>query len=192
MRYFLALIGCGLILFLFNPSALASTDGSRSNISSFAPPTPAVEYDLPFAGLLPDHPLYLLKASRDRILLFFTHDPVKNLQLKLLFADKRLVMGRLLWEKGSYDLSTSTFIKAEKYLLTTSLDLGMLKKQNNLPPGLTDKLESAAKKHEELIMQQFITITDETQKQNLNQALGINHQAMQQIILSKQQNNKFE
>lgn len=186
MRYFLALIVCGLIFFLFNSSVLAVTGVAQSTLPSFVSPTPTVEYDLPFAGLLPDNPLYPVKALRDRILLFFTNDPVKKLQLKLLFADKRLVMGRLLWEKGNYDLSISTTVKAEKYLLIASIDLGLLKKQNNLPPGLTDKLESAAKKHEEIIIKQLISVNDEIQKQNFNQALGINHQAIQQILLSKQ------
>lgn len=148
-------------------------------------PTPPIEYNLPYPGILPDHPLYPLKALRDRILIFFTQDPVKKVHLNLLFADKRLVMGQILWEKGSPDLSISTLSKSEKYLLSAALDLLPLKKQNNLPPGLADKLELAAKKHEELILHLLESTADESKKRGLNESLGVNHQATQQILLVK-------
>lgn len=182
MKYIKAVF---IFLLLLVTIHFPSFAASESTISSVVTPIPAVEYGLPYPGLLPDHPLYPLKALRDRILIFFTRDPVRKVQLNVLFADKRLVMGQLLWEKGTADLSLSTLTKAEKYLLTAALDLAILKKQNNLPPGLADKVELAAKKHEEIIMKLMINTSDEMKKQNLNQALGINHQAMQQITLVK-------
>lgn len=182
MRYISNFIVTILVLFIFNSSALAV---SPPYLYLSFTPTPAIEYNLPYPGILPDHPLYPLKALRDRILLFFTQDPVKKIHLNLLFADKRMVMGQFLWEKGITDSSISTISKAEKYLLSAALDLMPLKKQNNLPPGLSDKLELAAKKHEQIIMKLLDNISEETKKQDLDQALGINHQAMQQILVIK-------
>lgn len=182
MRYISIFVISIFLLFLTNSVSFAS---DQSTIISIASPTPTVEYGLPYPGLLPDHPLYILKVSRDRILLFFTHDHDKKVYLNLLFADKRLVMGQLLWEKGNEDLSLSTFTKAEKYLLSAALDLVYLKKQNNLPAGLADKVELGVKKHEEIILKLMSTISDDVKIQNLSLALGVNHQAMQQVLLSK-------
>ncbi len=142
-------------------------------------PTPTVEYALPYPGILPDNPLYILKVARDRILLFFTSDPIKKVQLNLLLSDKRLVMGQLLIEKGNAKLGIETITKGEKYLLLSSLGLRELKKQNNLPPGLADKVDLAAKKHEEVIMKLISAINDEGYRKRLNDALGITHQARQ-------------
>lgn len=144
-------------------------------------PTPTIEYALPYPGILPDNPLYPLKVMRDKILLFFTRDPVRKAQLNLLMADKRLVMGQFLWEKGKSDLSINTITKGEKYLLLSSLGLWELKKQNNLPPGLSDKIDLAGKKHEEVITKLITSTSDENYRKRLNDALGITHQARQQI-----------
>lgn len=171
-----------LSVLTFSTTTLAVSESFTYSVPT---PTPTLEYNLPYPGLLPDHPLYLLKALRDKILLFFTRDPVRRTNITLLLSDKRLVMGQILLEQGSTDLSVSTFIKAEKYLLDTSRLLVTLKKDNNLPPGLADKVELAAKKHEEIISAALFLVTDETKKEDLNQAIGINHQAIQQIQLTK-------
>lgn len=182
MRNFGIIILSVVSVLLFSTATFAI---SEPFVFSIPTPTPTVEYALPYPGLLPDHPLYFLKALRDKMLLFFTRDPVRKINITLLLSDKRLVMGQLLLEKGNTDLSISTFNKAEKYLLDSSRLLVAMKKNNNLPPGLADKVELAAKKHEEIITNVMRSITDETKKQELNQALGINHQATQQIQLTK-------
>lgn len=169
-------------LFMFDRGVLAD---EQTILFSNPTPTSSVEYVLPFAGLLPDHPLYSIKVLRDRILLFFTRNPEKRVHINLLLSDKRLVMGQILWEKGNIDLSVTTLGKGEKYLLSAAVDLAALKKQANLPPGLSDKLELATNKHEEIIMKLMKSSDDQVKRQGLNLALGINHQAMQQILLSK-------
>lgn len=153
------------------------------NVASVTP-TPTIEYALPYPGILPDNPLYLLKVARDRILVFFTRDPIKKTQLDLLLSDKRLVMGQLLIEKGKSEQGIDTITKGEKYLLSSSLGLLELKKQNNLPPGLSDKVSLAAKKHQEIINNLIMSINDELLRKRLNDALGITHQAIQQITPS--------
>src|SRR3989304_4320145 len=74
-------------------------------------PAPLVEYDLPYPGILPDHPLYFLKLIRDKILILSARNLTKKSELYLLFADKHLSMGQLLRGKGNLDLSTTTFAK---------------------------------------------------------------------------------
>lgn len=49
----------------------------------------AVEYELPFAGVLPDSPLYYLKTVRDNFWLFFTRDNMKKAEVLILFSDKK-------------------------------------------------------------------------------------------------------
>ena len=84
-----------LLLLLLSSSVRAQT---------IASPTP-VDYQLPYPGLLPDHPLYPLKRIRDRILYLLASDPVKKIELGLLFADKKIGMGTDLLEKGETNLS---------------------------------------------------------------------------------------
>src|ERR1035437_474186 len=62
---------------------------------SYAQSTPSaqirdVQYDLPYTGILPDNPLYFLKALRDNILNSLITDPLKKARFDLLMADKRL------------------------------------------------------------------------------------------------------
>ena len=152
-----------------------------SKVISAPTPTVSVDYPLPYPGILPDHPLYFLKIVRDKILGFITKDPVKKIQLNLLFADKDLAMGQQLWEKGKTDLGTDTIAKGEALLLTAVKDLVKLKSSGSLPPGLLDKLQLAAKKHEEEIVKLISITSDETKREKLNGSLGIVHQASQQI-----------
>ncbi len=182
MRYRLILMSISLSLLLLTGKVSAQ---SQNLLYSPVTPTPNLEYSLPYPGILPDHPLYILKTARDRILLFFTNNPEKKVHLNLLLADKRLVMGQLLWEKGKRDLSITTFSKAEKYLLAAGRDLSYLKKKENLPAGLADKIELAARKHEEIIEKLMLNISDETRRQELSDTLGINHQAIQQVLSVK-------
>ena len=111
---------------------------------------------------------------------FFTRDPVKKFHLDLLFADKHLTMGQMLWEKRNISLSIKTLTNGEKYLLASAIQLLKLKQTGSLPTGVADKLELACEKHEQIIKNLIAVATNETDKQHLNELLGINHQARQQ------------
>lgn len=111
-----------------------------------------VDYTLPYAGILPDHPLYFLKAMRDKILDLVISDPVKRIEFNLLMADKRLVMARELMEKGENDLSFSTLTKAEKYFEKAML--GLIKQRDTnkeSTAGMVDKMVRASAKHKEVV-----------------------------------------
>lgn len=76
---------------------------------------PRSEYTLAYSGILPDNPLYFLKAARDRITAFFISKPLKKAEFNLLQSDKRVEASYRLSEKGKSSLSESTFSKAENY-----------------------------------------------------------------------------
>lgn len=176
------LIGLVLVFVTNSASIWAANMASPAVIPT---PLPMLEYSLPFPGLLPDHPLYIFKTARDKILEFLTKDPIKSIHLDLLLSDKRLVMSRELWDKGEFDLSLTTLSKGEKYLLKASQILVNLKQHQDLPPGLADKLSLATQKHEEIIRNLIDNISDEKMKNNLKSTLSITLQTNQQIASVK-------
>ncbi len=111
-----------------------------------------VVYNMPYPGILPDHPLYLLKIMRDRINEFLTRDNLKKAELYLLYSDKRAGMAMALAKKGKNSLAIDTFSKAEKYFLQIPDLVKEAKKQGvSSPPNFIDSLKLSNAKHKELI-----------------------------------------
>ncbi len=109
-------------------------------------------YNLPYPGILPDHPLYPLKAIRDKLTDLTTRDYVKKANIYLLFSDKRAAMSVALLKKGKNQLAIDTFSKGEKYFLKIPDLLVTSKKQGVSASSdfiVTLKLSNA--KHRELI-----------------------------------------
>src|SRR3990172_12527926 len=75
-----------------------------------------VEYYLPYPGVLPDSPLYKVKALRDRMVLWVTRGEKAKAEKELLYADKRINAAMFLVEGGKEALGVTTATKAEKYL----------------------------------------------------------------------------
>lgn len=127
-----------------------------------------IEYALPYPGLLPDSPLYSLKLVRDQIINFFITDPLKKSQFELLQADKRLASGQYLFAKGSskYPLMVSTISKGENYLEQAVDSLKVAQKQGEDITGFKSTLETAARKHQEVI-KDLISQTNGDVKKNL-------------------------
>jgi len=123
----------------WQPQAMASSENK-------------VLYDLPYSGILPDHPLYFIKAFRDRVMELTTRDQMSKAQLLLLFADKRLNMALQLERNGKHKLALSTLSKSEKYLLRTAEILPQAKKQGAAPyVGFVNKIKLSSQKHKEII-----------------------------------------
>jgi len=114
--------------------------------------TVEIDYAFVYSGkILPDHPLWFLKALRDRVWLLVTTNPSRKAELKLLFADKRVVMSKKLFEKGKPALGVSTLTKAEKYL-----EEAMRQEAENRAKGFDTseflmKLAKASLKHRQTI-----------------------------------------
>lgn len=109
------------------------------------------DYQLPYPGILPDSPLYFLKAARDRVVVFFISDPIKKSEFDLLASDKRLGSGVSLFEKGKKDLSESTISKGENYFEDAVKNIKLAKKQGRDVGGLLNTMDLSAKKHLEVL-----------------------------------------
>lgn len=114
--------------------------------------TDNVSYELPYPGILPDHPLYSLKMARDRLWEFLISDLERKAYFDILMADKRAAAASsLIFEKNKTDLGITTFSKAYKYLEKTAPVVSALREKNFNVNNLIDKLTGATKKHESLI-----------------------------------------
>jgi hypothetical protein len=125
---------------------------------AFAQSTPSaqirsVQYDLPYTGILPDNPLYFLKALRDNILNLFITDPVKKSEYDLLMADKRLSGAQALLEKGKDDLAITTLSKSGNYFYQAIQLTATAKRQGEDANGAIATLVTASMKHQAVIYQ---------------------------------------
>jgi hypothetical protein len=76
-----------------------------------------IPYYFGYTGrILPDSTFWPVKALRDRVWLWATVNPEKKAELLLLFADKRLVASKMLFEQNKCEIAFTTLTKAEKYL----------------------------------------------------------------------------
>ncbi|PIV10964.1 hypothetical protein COS50_02660 [Candidatus Roizmanbacteria bacterium CG03_land_8_20_14_0_80_35_26] len=136
--------------------------------SSGAPvntPQEKVVYNLPYPGILSDHPLYFLKIVRDRISEFLTRDNVKKTQLYLLYSDKRVAMAMSLAKKGKSQPAIDAFSKGEKYFLKIPELLKEIKKQGGQSPsGFVETLKLSNAKHSELIGELMKTLPEGNQE----------------------------
>ncbi len=124
-----------------------------------------IEYTLPHPGILPDHPLYVFKAARDKLMEFFTRDSIKKAELYLLFSDKRVKMAEELATKGKNNLAISTFSKAEKYSLKIPEILRESKQQGVAPTAaLIEKLKLSNEKHREIYSHLLETLPEGEQE----------------------------
>ena len=126
------------------------------SISSYSTQTATanekVAYQLPYPGILPDHPLYILKVARDRLQDVTTRDPIQKAKLYLLLSDKRAAMAIALVQKGKIKPAISTLSKGEKYFLQIPQLIKTAKQQGGeAPDGLILQLKLSSQKHQEII-----------------------------------------
>jgi len=121
--------------------------------SSASTPSATVEYPLPYPGILPDNPLYFMKALRDRVVSFFIYDPLKKAEFDLLMADVRLNAAQYLFAKGEgkYSLAETTISKGENYFYNSLVMVSDAKQQGMRLNDFVPKLIIAAKKHQQVI-----------------------------------------
>ncbi len=74
----------------------------------------AQKRELPYPGLLPNHPLYPLKQLRDEFMLMTTRAPLQKAQLYLHLADKTVNAANMLTDCS---LSVKTALHSQAYLL---------------------------------------------------------------------------
>ena len=125
-------------------------------------PTPPVDYQLPYPGLMPDNPLYFLKAARDKIAGFLISDPLKKAGFDLLLADKRLNGALYLFNKKKIKLAQTSASKAENYFGLAIEKAKEAKKEGRDTADLLRRLKESSKKHQEVL--QKLGETSEAQR----------------------------
>lgn len=164
MKKLLAVLGTLVFaIAVLSASVIRSTNSARPSLAAAklkftVSPSPAatpsvtkIDYYLVYPGMLPDHALYKLKMVRDRLALWLAINPLKKTELLLLYADKRLGAGKALIEGNQINLGVSTVVKGEKYLEKAISQALVLKQEGKELGQLSDKLEKAILKHEEVL-----------------------------------------
>ncbi len=151
MKKFIALIVPLIFLFSVGISLAqeAPKEGSISTPSSIK----TIDYTLPYPGLLPDNPLYFLKAIRDRVIEFLISDPIKKANFELLQSDKRLNEGLLLFKKGEskYSLGETTISKGENYFEKGIAEIERAREQGIVTTDISRRFYLASLKHRDVI-----------------------------------------
>lgn len=120
-----------------------------------------VQYGLANPGkVLPNSPLWFLKALRDRVWFIMTTNPSRKAELKLLFADKRLGSSKVLFEKGDAEVGFSTLTKAEKYLEEAGLIEAENRREGVETREFLERLALVSLKHYEVI-EEIIAVAPE-------------------------------
>lgn len=154
-----------LMLFasVFSVSIAAQTPEENETAS---PAATRVEYQLPYPGMLPDHPLYKIKVLRDKIILFLIRDPIKKATRHLHMADKEFFMALKLTEKDKIPLAQHTAFKAEHHMtmLVAEIKNAVYYSDKELPQDLAQQAHRAALKHQELLAEMMDRVGKEDQE----------------------------
>lgn len=138
MRKKLFVIGTCFTFLLFVANRSFGQDNQISGEMTIASPspvmtiTPTPDYVMPYPGLLPDSPLYIFKAIRDKVISIMIGDSLKKAQFDLLQSDKRIGASVILFEKGNKEqqiLAISTVSKGQNYYEDAIQKLEEAKKQ---------------------------------------------------------------
>lgn len=136
-----------ILLSLFSSLSLSVSFAQSTNSAQLK----HVEYELPYPGILPDNPLYFLKAIRDNIWKVLITDSLKKADFDLLQSDKRLGAGRLLLLKGKDDLATTTLSKSGNYFDDAIANAFKAKKEGRQANSILNKLLTASIKHQQVL-----------------------------------------
>jgi hypothetical protein len=140
-----------LLIFLLLLLFVSSGQRVFAQAISTSPAALNVQYDLPYTGILPDNPLYFLKALRDNVYSFLITDPLQKSNYDLLMADKRLGAASALLDKGEVDLAITTLSKSGNYFDLAIQQAAAAKKQGENTDAVLAKLLTASLKHQQVI-----------------------------------------
>ncbi|MCS7093507.1 MAG: DUF5667 domain-containing protein [Patescibacteria group bacterium] len=160
-----------LIIFFNLPREIAS----QERVALITPPEKKkVVYELPYPGILADHPLYFLKRIRDKVAEIMIVDESQKAKFHLHQADKKVTMAIFLAKKGNPKASVDAFHEAEKEVERFILIFKKTKeKKRSIPSGLLDQAKLANAKHREIIGEMIKFFPDGYQ-QTINQLFETN------------------
>ena len=163
-KYLLGLAVFVLAFGVFSVSVLHCSSVSKVFATTLPIPKPTtgsnivnINYDFPFSGtIMPDNPLWSLKAIRDWVWYYFTLDPLKKAELALLFSDKRLMASKYLFENDKPDIAISTLSKGEKYLEIAVSEEKLARDKGAETSVFLKKLALASLKHRQVIDEEML------------------------------------
>lgn len=140
-----------------------------------------VEYDLPYPGMLPDHPLYVLKSARDAVMVFLTRDYIKKSELMLLLSDKHVAMAMALAKNGEWSDAAELLQQSEDMFDEMLKTLDESTSQGVSPSHeLMQQVLMSNEKHKEVIQQLLVT-SPQGSRDQLEDVLQHNNQLNKQI-----------
>ena len=173
-KYLLGFATFALAFGIFSVSVLHSASVSYVFATKTPPPsslnvlgvkTSQIDYQLPFPGtILPDSPLWNLKALRDKIWYTLTFDHLKKAEMALLFSDKRLQAAQTLFDAKKPDIALSTLSKGEKYLEMATDEATKAKASGENTSTFLTKLATASLKHRQIIEENLLPLAPEGAK----------------------------
>lgn len=121
-----------------------------------------IKYYLPYPGkILQDNTLWFVKALRDKLWLKLTFEPLRKMDLLLLFSDKRLAGSKILIEKGKASIALTALGKGEKYLEEASMLEAESRKEGVDTKSFLPKLANAALKHRQAIEELLLIVPED-------------------------------
>lgn len=143
-----------ILTVIFTPiSAYAQTVTLPMPTGATPSPGPtAVAYELPYPGVLPGSPLYLLKSCRDKISEILTTDPLKKSNFYLLQADKKLSSSLMLYKNKNTKEAEKSLLKSQIYLEKSVNKMIEAKKSQKNVDDLYGKIKNSSVKQEEEII----------------------------------------
>lgn len=134
-----------------------------------------VIYELPYAGITPENPLYFFKQLRDQITEFLTRDSIKKAEFLLVSSDKRVHIAIILAQKGKTRQSVEVLADAEEKAMRIPELLKESKKQGTAPSErfiYTLKLSNS--KHREIIQELAKMLPQGQDEQVLSALIDLN------------------
>lgn len=165
MKMFIVLLVAFLLLTRV-PAFAQEVSSDSAGLST----VPTIDYTLPYPGILPDNPLYPLKAFRDRMVSLLIVDPVKKSLFNLLQADKRLQSAVYLLYNGDLkriQLAETTISKGENYFEESVAQIVTARSRGRHVSGEISRLAVAAAKHQE-VLTQLQSQVPESEKDSFN------------------------
>lgn len=145
MRIFVAVCLIFLILSLNNFAYAETTSSVSPSLVQ------KIEYELAYPGILPDNPLYIFKAARDKMVGFLINDPSKKAEFDLLTSDKRFYAAVFLVDKDKDALAISTLSKGNNYFEDAITKSNEAKTKGIDTKQLTQRLLLSSLKHQEVV-----------------------------------------
>jgi hypothetical protein len=144
-------IGLSGVTFVFAVYLTLATAYAQTISSSSA--STQVDYQLPYPGMLPDNPLYFLKAFRDNMAAFFLSKPLDKAQFDLLQSDKNVQASYLLTtqEVGKESLAAQTFSKGQDDFSEAITQTAAAQKEGYSIGEMSKVLDLANQKHLQIL-----------------------------------------